>query len=113
MAMSKCLRTLYLLATWPTRRPILAAPLSRPADTIAATLSSSRVVAGRSAFLTGQHIIRTGLSKVGFPGAPMGRSFRHQWRERGFHQAGKGSEEMRATPGIAPAPAGLTEPLNS
>src|SRR5215468_3558655 len=27
--------------------------------------------AGRSAFLTGQHIIRTGLSKVGFPGAPM------------------------------------------
>ena len=30
--------------------------------------------AGRSAFLTGQHIIRTGLSKVGFPGAPMGIS---------------------------------------
>jgi arylsulfatase len=28
--------------------------------------------AGRSAFLTGQHVIRTGLSKVGFPGAPMG-----------------------------------------
>ena len=28
----------------------------------------------RSAFLTGQHIIRTGLSKVGFPGAPMGLS---------------------------------------
>ena len=28
--------------------------------------------AGRSAFVTGQHIIRTGLSKVGFPGAPMG-----------------------------------------
>jgi arylsulfatase A-like enzyme len=30
--------------------------------------------AGRSAFLTGQHFIRTGLSKVGFPGAPMGMS---------------------------------------
>jgi arylsulfatase A-like enzyme len=30
--------------------------------------------AGRSAFLTGHHIIRTGLSKVGFPGAPMGIS---------------------------------------
>ncbi|MGH7242314.1 MAG: arylsulfatase [Phycisphaerales bacterium] len=30
--------------------------------------------AGRSAFLTGQHILRTGLSKVGFPGAPMGMS---------------------------------------
>jgi arylsulfatase len=30
--------------------------------------------AGRSAFLTGQHVIRTGLSKVGFPGAPMGLS---------------------------------------
>jgi arylsulfatase A-like enzyme len=30
--------------------------------------------AGRSAFLTGQHIIRTGLSKVGFRGAPMGMS---------------------------------------
>jgi arylsulfatase A-like enzyme len=28
--------------------------------------------AGRSAFLTGQHVIRSGLSKVGFPGAPMG-----------------------------------------
>ncbi|WP_083741966.1 sulfatase-like hydrolase/transferase [Bradyrhizobium mercantei] len=26
--------------------------------------------AGRSAFLTGQHIIRSGLSKVGYPGAP-------------------------------------------
>src|SRR2546427_383638 len=31
-------------------------------------------IAGRSAFLTGQHIIRSGLSKVGFPGAPMGMS---------------------------------------
>lgn len=30
--------------------------------------------AGRSAFLTGQHIIRSGLSKVGFPSAPMGMS---------------------------------------
>src|SRR5215471_17944337 len=30
--------------------------------------------AGRSAFLTGQHIIRSGLSKVGFPDAPMGMS---------------------------------------
>ena len=30
--------------------------------------------AGRSAFLTGQHIIRSGLSKVGFPGARMGMS---------------------------------------
>jgi arylsulfatase A-like enzyme len=30
--------------------------------------------AGRSALLTGQHVIRTGLSKVGFPGAPMGMS---------------------------------------
>jgi arylsulfatase A-like enzyme len=30
--------------------------------------------AGRSTFLTGQHIIRSGLSKVGFPGAPMGMS---------------------------------------
>jgi arylsulfatase len=30
--------------------------------------------AGRSAFLTGQHGLRTGLTKVGFPGAPMGMS---------------------------------------
>jgi arylsulfatase len=30
--------------------------------------------AGRAAFLTGQHGIRTGLTKVGFPGAPMGMS---------------------------------------
>ena len=30
--------------------------------------------AGRAAFLTGQHSIRTGLTKVGFPGAPMGLS---------------------------------------
>jgi len=30
--------------------------------------------AGRSAFLTGQHIIGSGLSKVGYPGAPMGMS---------------------------------------
>lgn len=32
--------------------------------------------AGRAAFLTGQHGIRTGLTKVGFPGAPMGMSQR-------------------------------------
>ncbi len=30
--------------------------------------------AGRAAFLTGQHGIRTGLTKVGYPGAPMGIS---------------------------------------
>src|SRR5258705_2856944 len=30
--------------------------------------------AGRAAFLTGQHGIRTGLTKVGFPTAPMGMS---------------------------------------
>jgi len=30
--------------------------------------------AGRAAFLTGQHGIRTGLTKVGVPGAPMGMS---------------------------------------
>jgi len=30
--------------------------------------------AGRAAFLNGQHGIRTGLTKVGFPGAPMGMS---------------------------------------
>ncbi len=30
--------------------------------------------AGRAAFATGQHGIRTGLTKVGFPGAPMGMS---------------------------------------
>jgi len=30
--------------------------------------------AGRAAFLTGQHGIRTGLTKVGYPGAPMGLS---------------------------------------
>src|SRR5580765_2058178 len=28
--------------------------------------------AGRSAFITGQSVFRTGLSKVGLPGAPMG-----------------------------------------
>jgi arylsulfatase len=31
--------------------------------------------AGRAAFLTGQHGIRTGLTKVGFPGAPASRDF--------------------------------------
>jgi arylsulfatase A-like enzyme len=30
--------------------------------------------AGRAAFNTGQHSIRTGMTKVGFPGAPMGMS---------------------------------------
>jgi arylsulfatase A-like enzyme len=30
--------------------------------------------AGRAAFVTGQHGIRTGLTKVGYPGAPMGMS---------------------------------------
>ena len=30
--------------------------------------------AGRAALLTGQHGIRSGLTKVGFPGAPMGMS---------------------------------------
>ncbi len=30
--------------------------------------------AGRASFITGQHGLRTGLTKVGFPGAPMGMS---------------------------------------
>ena len=30
--------------------------------------------AGRSSFITGQSVYRTGLSKVGFPGAPVGMS---------------------------------------
>src|SRR5215813_6132907 len=30
--------------------------------------------AGRSSFITGQSVYRTGLSKVGFPGAPIGMS---------------------------------------
>lgn len=30
--------------------------------------------AGRSSFITGQSVLRTGLSKVGFPGAPIGMS---------------------------------------
>ncbi len=30
--------------------------------------------AGRAAFITGQHGLRTGLTKVGYPGAPMGMS---------------------------------------
>ena len=38
------------------------------------TTASSSCTAGRAAFLTGQHGIRTGLTKVGFPGAPMGMS---------------------------------------
>jgi arylsulfatase A-like enzyme len=41
--------------------------------------------AGRAAFLTGQHGIRTGLTKVGFPGAPMGmrpaRSFHRRFAQ--------------------------------
>jgi len=36
--------------------------------------SEQSCTAGRAAFLTGQHGIRTGLTKVGFPGAPMGMS---------------------------------------
>jgi arylsulfatase A-like enzyme len=31
--------------------------------------------AGRAAFITGQSPIRTGLTKVGFPGATLGLSF--------------------------------------
>ena len=38
------------------------------------TTASKAAPPAASAFLTGQHIIRTGLSKVGFPGAPMGMS---------------------------------------
>ena len=30
--------------------------------------------AGRSSFITGQSVYRTGLSKVGYPGAPVGMS---------------------------------------
>ena len=39
-----------------------------------ALLRRASCTAGRAAFLTGQHGIRTGLTKVGFPGAPMGMS---------------------------------------
>ena len=31
--------------------------------------------AGRSAFITGQHPVRTGLTKVGFPGSAIGLEF--------------------------------------
>jgi arylsulfatase len=34
--------------------------------------SEQSCTAGRSAFITGQHPIRTGLTKVGFPGAALG-----------------------------------------
>jgi arylsulfatase len=36
--------------------------------------SEQSCTAGRAAFLTGQHGLRTGLTKVGLPGAPMGLS---------------------------------------
>ena len=38
--------------------------------------------AGRAAFLTGQHGIRTGLTKVGFPGAPDGHEPARPFRRR-------------------------------
>lgn len=34
--------------------------------------SEQSCTAGRSAFITGQHPVRTGLTKVGFPGSPLG-----------------------------------------
>ena len=55
------------------RRPTSIASPRRASGSCTTTASSS-CTAGRSAFLTGQHIIRTGLTKVGFPGAPMGMS---------------------------------------
>jgi len=42
--------------------------------------------AGRAAFLTGQHGIRTGLTKVGFPGAQMGMN------QLGFYSGARRTE---------------------
>ena len=47
--------------------------LGKGGDQVPALLRrASRAPPGAPPFLTGQHVIRTGLTKVGFPGAPMG-----------------------------------------
>ena len=68
-----------MLALAPTHGDITAACLN-PADIAVlgdpSTLAPGRVprscTAGRSTFITGQACLRTGLSKVGAPGAPVG-----------------------------------------
>jgi arylsulfatase len=47
--------------------------------------------AGRSTFITGQSPLRTGLSKVGLPGAEAGRCWPGRNRAAGRHRAGPSS----------------------
>ena len=54
--------------------------------------------AGRSAFFTGQHIIRSGLSKVGFPGAPMGMSQLDPFNRRSAQEPGIRHRPIREEP---------------
>lgn len=68
--------------------------------------------AGRAAFLTGQHGIRTGLTKVGFPGAPMGvgcavvpRSAEELGSPRGPHdRSNPSARPTRVSPAGGPIP---------
>ena len=41
-------------------------------------------VSGRSAFITGQSPVRTGLTKAGLPGSPLG--LQKKVLEEGFHE---------------------------
>ena len=63
----------YLTASWATRRPTSTAS-AKEGIRFLHYYGEQSCTAGRAAFLTGQHGIRTGLTKVGFPGAPMGMS---------------------------------------
>jgi len=46
--------------------------ISREGITFTDAYAEQSCTAGRSAFITGQHPVRTGLTKVGMPGAPLG-----------------------------------------
>lgn len=63
--------------------------------------------AGRAAFLTGQHGIRTGLTKVGFPSAPMGMSQLDPsvgglLKNLGYANSAKSASRRSRTPALSP-----------
>ena len=58
--------------------------------------------AGRSSFITGQSVYRTGLSKVGIPGAPIGMNEKTHHHCRGPEEPGLCHRPVRQEPSRRP-----------
>ena len=66
--------------------------------------------AGRSSFITGQSVYRTGLSKVGIPGAPVGMQEKHRHHRRLPQEPGLRDRPVRQEPSRRSQPHAADQP---